>query len=369
MQYLNAFRDSDAAAWLRTEITQLGAVLEKQGRQVRIMEVCGTHTMAIARCGIRGILPKNVRVVSGPGCPVCVTPAGYVDAAVDLAERGVIVASFGDMLRVPGTRGSLAEARSRGARVEVGYSPRVALELARKNEGEVVFLGIGFETTTPTVVNLVREAEQEGIQNLSILTAFRLVPPALAALGTDPELAIDAFLCPAHVSAIIGANAYLPFVGEDGLPCVVAGFEPLDILLGLKGILAQLVEGRAEVENQYSRVVRAEGNRRAQKLIQQFLIPADARWRGLGMVPLSGLVLRPEYQDYDAAKRHGVKIGAGAPPKGCRCGDVIKGKLAPEDCPLFGKSCTPAAPLGPCMVSSEGSCAASYKYGEVRNEK
>ena len=360
MKYIDGFRNARAASAIGARIATLGGALSGVAN---IMEVCGSHTMAIARYGIRGFLPANVRLVSGPGCPVCVTAPGYIDAAIELARRGVIVASFGDMVQVPGSDESLAQARSEGARVEVCYSPVNALDLARRHpDREVVFLAIGFETTIAPALGLLDKVIRAEVSNLSLLTAFKLVPPALAALMADEEVRIDAFLCPAHVSAIIGSNAYVPFAGEGGVPCVVAGFEPLDILYGLQGILEQLVQGDATVENQYSRVVRPEGNCKAQALFDKYLEPVDAAWRGIGVLPASGLGLRAAFRDYDAAVRHGVATEGGRQHAGCICGDVLKGKNQPNDCRLFGSTCTPEHPVGPCMVSSEGSCSAQYKY-------
>jgi hydrogenase expression/formation protein HypD len=319
--------------------------------------------MAIARFGIRDLLPENVRLVSGPGCPVCVTDAGYVDAAVELARRGVVVATFGDMLRVPGSDSSLAEARGEGGRVEVCHSPGDAARLAAgEPEAEVVFLGIGFETTTAPVTALVRDAVARGTRNLSVLTAFKLVPPALYALVADPEVEVNGFICPAHVSAVIGSEAYRPFVQRHAVPCVVAGFEPLDILLAIASLVEQLAEGRPDLVNQYGRVVRPEGNRVARDLMARHLREVDAAWRGIGVIPASGMGLRRELEGFDAAVRHGVVTEGGAPDGHCRCGDVLKGKIRPDECPLFGTACTPTAPVGPCMVSSEGSCAAHFKY-------
>lgn len=366
MKYLDGFRSGGAAAAFRSRIDELGAELAGAGRQVGIMEVCGTHTMAIARHGIRSMLPENMRLISGPGCPVCVTDPGYIDTAIELAERGVAIVTFGDMLHVPGSESSLSECRSAGGSVEVCYSPVSALDLARgAPDREVVFLGIGFETTIAPVISLVDMAIRQDVRNLSVLTAFKLVPPALSALLADPDVRVDAFLCPAHVSAIIGADAYRPFAEGGGVPCVIAGFEPLDILYGLQGILEQIVAGESRVENQYSRVVRAEGNRKAQALFQKYLEPADAVWRGIGTLPLSGLGIREEFRSYDAAQRHGVTVKPGRESPGCICGDVIKGKSIPPDCPLFGTACVPEHAVGPCMVSSEGTCAAYYKYLRV----
>jgi hydrogenase expression/formation protein HypD len=363
MKYIEAFRDPSVAAPLHERLRVLGTALEGRAGGVHIMEVCGSHTMAIARYGIRDLLPPNVKLLSGPGCPVCVTAPGYVDAAIDLARRGVTIASFGDMLHVPGSSSSLAECRSEGARVEICYSPRAALELAGADPNrEVVFLAVGFETTIAPVASLVELAIRRGIENLSLLTSFKLVPPALSAVLSDPALRIDAFLCPAHVSAIIGPRSYEPFAREHGKPCVIAGFEPLDILFGLCGILTQMAEGRAEVENLYARVVRSNGNPLARAVIDRFLRPAAAHWRGIGLLPDSGLVLRDEFARYDAEKRFDVVVGPGNEHPACMCGDVIKGKRTPTECPLFAKRCTPLDPVGPCMVSAEGSCAAYFKY-------
>ena len=363
MNYTEAFRDPAVAAPLRRRLAELGAALAAQGRGARIMEVCGSHTMAIARFGLRDLLPPNVTLVSGPGCPVCVTPPGYLDAAIELARRGVVIATFGDMLHVPGSSSSLAACRAQGGAVEVCYSPRAALARAQAEPGrEVVFLAIGFETTIAPVASLVGLASQAGVRNLSLLTAFKLVPPALAAVLADPEVRVDAFLCPAHVSAIIGLRPYEPFARRHGRPCVVAGFEPLDILFGLCGILAQRVEGRSEVENQYARVVRPDGNPAARAVMERLLEPADVVWRGLGLLPASGLTLRGACRGFDAAARFGIEVGPGVEAPGCLCGDVIKGKVAPPSCPLFGRRCTPDTPVGPCMVSAEGTCAAHHKY-------
>lgn len=365
MKYIDEFRNPEAARALRGHIQDLAARLPPAGHPVRIMEVCGSHTMAIARFGIRGVLPGNIDLISGPGCPVCVTPAGYVDTAIRLAGRGAIVVTFGDMLHVPGSEASLAASRAAGADIRVAYSPLTAADLAAAHpDRQVVFLAIGFETTMAPVVMLAETAVTRGLRNLSLLTAFKLVPPALAALLDDPALAIDAFLCPAHVSAIIGADAYQPVVDRYRVPCVIAGFEPLDILYGIAGILRQVVDGRPVVENQYSRVVRPGPNRKAEALFARYLEPYDAPWRGIGIIPASGMRLQPRFGGLDAEQVFGETVGMGREPAGCRCGDVIKGKQQPQDCPLFGTRCTPDAAVGPCMVSSEGSCAASYKYGQ-----
>ena len=360
MNFLDDFRDARAGQALTAEISALASVL---ALPARIMEVCGSHTMAIARSGIRSVLPANVELISGPGCPVCVTEPGYIDAACTLAEQGRVVATFGDMMKVPGSSMTLSECRANGAAVHVCYSPLDALRLAEEDSvREVVFLAIGFETTIAPILAALDAAETKQLHNFSLLTAFKVIPPAMRILASDPEVKINGFLCPAHVSAIIGANAYAPVASEFSLPCVIAGFEPLDILLGLKGIVEQLVSGRSVVENQYSRVVKPEGNKRAQLLMSRYLQAADARWRGLGVLPASGLVLRPAFAARDAEQRFGLTIQPGKASTACRCGDVLKGIIRPPECVLFGRGCTPQHPIGPCMVSSEGSCAACYKY-------
>ena len=371
MKYIEGFRNPVAAAAIRARIEILAARLDAlrgvasdgSGHKVNVMEVCGSHTMAIARYGLRSVLPRNVELISGPGCPVCVTPTGYIDAAIELARRGALVVSFGDMILVPGSTATLAECRAQGGAVEICYTPLRAIELAGAHpDREVVFLAIGFETTIAPVISIIEQAARRNLGNVSLLTAFKLVPPALQALLADPEIHIDAFLCPAHVSAIIGADAYRPFAEQYRVPCVVAGFEPLDILYGLQGILEQIDRGEAKVVNQYARVVTAGGNLRAQELMAKYLEPIDAAWRGIGLIPASGLGLRPEYASYDAACRHGVKVELGNENPDCACGDVLKGKIRPPQCRLFGKGCVPDHPVGPCMVSAEGTCSAYFKY-------
>lgn len=363
MKYIDGFRDRDSALCLRDRMARAAERLTADGRVARIMEVCGSHTMAIARYGVRDLLPAPVDLISGPGCPVCVTDTGFIDAAIELARRDVVIATFGDLMRVPGSRETLSHVRAEGAHVAVCYSPASAVELAmREPEREIVFLAIGFETTVAPVISIVEAARRDGVGNISLLTAFKLVPPALRALLDDPAIRVDAFLCPAHVSAIIGSDAYIPFVERDRVPCVVAGFEPLDILLGIAEIVEQLAAGEARLVNQYSRVVKAEGNLKALDLMSRLLEPVDAAWRGIGVIPGSGLGLREEFARFDAAKRFDIVIEAGKSNPACKCGDVLKGMIRPHECPLFGGVCHPDNPIGPCMVSSEGSCAAAFKY-------
>ncbi|MHB0886130.1 MAG: hydrogenase formation protein HypD [Bacillota bacterium] len=331
---------------------------------LRLMEVCGTHTVAISRSGLRSLLGPEVDLVSGPGCPVCVTSQGDIDAMLELAGRpGVIVATFGDMVRVPGSRCSLLEARAAGARVEVVYSALDAVRLAVANRGDkVVFLGVGFETTTPGTALAIETAEREGVPNFLVYAAHKLVPPALAALMTDPELGIDGLVLPGHVSVVIGRRAYLEPLAARRVPAAIAGFEPVDILLAVDRVAEMLGAGRTEVANTYARAVTEEGNPLAQAAIERCFGPVTATWRGLGEIPGSGLVLRSHLVARDAREKLGVTVREAPDPPGCSCGDVLRGKIKPPACPLFGGPCSPTAPVGPCMVSTEGACAAYYRY-------
>ncbi len=332
---------------------------------VRIMEVCGTHTVSLFRSGVKSLLPGSVRLISGPGCPVCVTGSAYLDLACDLARReGVTVCTYGDMVRVPGRGGSLEHARGDGADVEVVYSARDAVRLARSRpERTVLFLAVGFETTAPTSAAAVLEAHLEGLDNFLILPGHKLVIPAMETLLSAGEVGIDGFLCPGHVSVVLGSQAYAPVAERYAKPCVVAGFEPGNMLDGVLHVVRQVAAGEAKVENVYGAAVRAEGNPVAREMIEQVFEPAPAVWRAMGTIDASGLELREPYRRYDARERLGVAFGEDYDPPGCRCGEVIQGKIDPADCPLFAGRCTPTQPVGPCMVSSEGTCAAWYKYG------
>ncbi|NQT86249.1 hydrogenase formation protein HypD [bacterium] len=331
---------------------------------VQVMEVCGTHTVSFFRTGAKSLLPESLRLVSGPGCPVCVTSQGYLDTACDLAARpDVIVCTYGDMVRVPGSRGSLADVRGRGGRVVIVYSARDALRIATENpEMKVVFLAVGFETTTPPTAATVLEADRRGIPNFLILPGHKLVIPAIAALLSEGDVPIDGFLCPGHVSIIIGTQAYEPIARDYGKPCVVAGFEPAQMLRGVLWLARQVAAGEAKVENVYPVAVTVEGNTVAQECIGRVFTPADAVWRAMGAIPQSGLELRERFQRFDARRAFDVEFGPDGCPPGCRCGEVIQGKTTPAECPLFASTCTPIDPVGPCMVSSEGTCAAWYKY-------
>ncbi len=343
---------------------ELGTLCERIGRRVQIMEVCGTHTMSIFRTGIRSMLPANLRLVSGPGCPVCVTAQRHIDAAIRLAARdGVIMATYGDMMQVPGRDGSLEKRRATGARIQVINSARSALNLARENVNrQVVLLAVGFETTAPATAATVLEAERDGVENFSVLMCHKLVMPAMLALLEAGDVPLDGFLCPGHVSVIIGADAYRPVVERYGKACVVAGFEPEQILAGLVHLLRQIAEQRVAVENVYPAVVGAQGNLVALELLNRVFVPADTFWRALGVIPRSGLDLLPAYSRFDALRRFEIELGEDEDHPGCRCGEVIQGKVDPDACALFAQECTPLTPIGPCMVSNEGTCAAWYKY-------
>jgi hydrogenase expression/formation protein HypD len=362
MKYTTEFRNPAVAQKLLASIRR--AVAGFSGAMT-LMEVCGTHTMAIYQHGIRSLLPESIRLISGPGCPVCVTPVDYVDHAVALARRpGTIVATFGDMVRVPGSSSSLLHEKARGADVRVVYSPLDAVALAQKNPAQtVVFLGVGFETTTPTIAGSIIEAKRRGVANYFVLGAHKTIPGPMAILADDPELKVDGYLCPAHVSAIIGAEAYEPLARDHQVPCVVTGFEPLDMLQGVAMLARQVVAGEAKVEVQYSRIVKKEGNAKARAILYEVFEPCDARWRGIGVIPGSGLGIREEYAAFDAARQLPVIVEEPREHQGCLCGEILKGKVTPKECPLFRKACTPENPVGACMVSSEGTCAAEYKYG------
>ena len=362
MNYMDEFRDRDMVLGLAEQIRELAA---GRNKPMTFMEVCGTHTMAIYQYGIRSLLPREVRLISGPGCPVCVTPNGYMDKAVAYSRLpGTIIATFGDMVRVPGSSSSLMEERAKGADVRIVYSPLDAVALAVRNPGKrVIFLGVGFETTAPTIAGSILAAHAQGVENYFVLAAHKTIPIPMQVLSADPELRIDGYICPAHVSAIIGANAYRFLASEQHVPCVVTGFEPADVMQGVEMLVRQVVEGRSEVEIEYSRAVKWEGNRKAQEVLAEVFIPYDAEWRGIGVIPGSGLEINAKYASFDAEKVIPVDVEELREHKGCMCGEILKGKVTPFDCPLFAGDCTPESPVGACMVSSEGTCAAAYKYG------
>ena len=356
--------EREVAAELVSEIEKTTGRI---GRPIALMEVCGTHTVELRRKAIHSLLPAEISLISGPGCPVCVTPAGYVDNALSLAESGrAIIATFGDMLKVPGTSGRALSSLSGRGLVKVVYSPTELTDFARHSALPVVFLAVGFETTIPTVVSAFREAREEGVENLLLYTAFKTVPPALRFLLSSPDHGIDGFILPGHVSVIIGETAYSFLAADGGRPGVITGFEPLDMLAGILMLVRQIEKGQRRVENAYSRAVKQDGNPRALSIMERSLEPRSDVWRGLGVIPGGGLGLRAELAAYDAEKRFSLPPARDAEAPGCICSRVIAGKAVPPQCALFGKRCTPDDPVGPCMVSSEGTCAAYFRYGARR---
>jgi len=335
------------------------------------MEVCGTHTVTAQREGIHGLLPKNVRLISGPGCPVCVTPAGYIEQAVQLSlEHGVHITTYGDMLRVPGITMSLEDARRQGAKVSIVYSVQDALQIARKDpQQKVVFLGIGFETTTPPTAFAVKTARSEGLSNFLVFSAHKLIIPAMQVLLSDPELAIDGFIGPGHVSVIIGKEAYNIVASKYHRPCVIAGFDGNQMLMALVRILTQLLAGEARIESVYRDRITDKGNVAAQQIINEVFNPADSRWRGFGTIKQSGLELRDEFSDFDTRQVFQLTEPQDHEPPGCLCANIVKGINLPTDCPLFANRCSPSTPVGACMVSREGACSAYYRYRKVEQIK
>ena len=359
MEWLNTYRDGGIAG-------KLVELLKKQEglRPVRFMEVCGTHTVSICRHGIRELLPSAITLTSGPGCPVCVTATADIDSFIKAAGLdGAIITTFGDLLRVPGSKSSLQDVRAEGADIRTVYSSLDALQIARQNPGrQVIFLGVGFETTTPTVAAAILTAEQEGLKNFSVISSHKVMPPALDALLADPQIQIDGLICPGHVSIMIGADAYEPFVERYRIPCVIAGFEPVDILKAVVMLAKQVQDGKPRVEIAYDRAATRQGNLQAMAVMYKVFAPADALWRGLTTIAGSGLKIRPEYDGFNARKRFDIEVIEAKDPAGCACGDVLKSIKTPADCKLFGVACLPEHPVGPCMVSGEGACGAYFKY-------
>jgi hydrogenase expression/formation protein HypD len=360
MRFVDEFRDPRLGHELAGAIRQAAA---GAGRRLRFMEVCGGHTMAIHRFGIPALLPDEVELLSGPGCPVCVTPTTYLDRAVELGRSAdAIVATFGDLYRVPGGNGSLEDAAAGGLDVRVVYSPRDALKLARQNPGrQVLFLGIGFETTAPAVAATILEADAAGMGNFRVLSGHKTMPQAMRALIEAPEVALDGFLLPGHVSTITGPEPYRFLPEEHGMACCVTGFEPTDILVGILSLTRQVLSGRPTLDNQYRRAVRSEGNPLARDMVDRVFEPADSQWRGLGLIPNSGLVIRDRWSGFRAESPDPAVPSADS--EACLCPQVLRGLIRPTVCPLFGATCTPDSPVGPCMVSGEGACAAFYRYG------
>ena len=357
MKYISEYRDPKLVHSLVAEIRKASH------REVALMEVCGGHTMSIHRYGIPALLPENIKLLSGPGCPVCVTSRSFIDHAVALARRPeVIITTYGDLIRVPGTESTLDREKAAGRDVRIVGSTLEALKMARENPGKrVVFLGIGFETTAPGSAAAVKMAQKEGLQNFFLLSAHKVMPPAMEALITE-GVTINGYICPGHVSTITGAAIYDFIPAKYGLGCVIAGFEPTDILQSILMLVRQIEQGRPCVEIQYNRAVQARGNLKAQELLRDVFEPGDDWWRGFGILPHSGLKLKADFAAWDAEKVFQVSLPEPAEEKGCICGELLKGLKKPTDCKLFGKACTPENPVGACMVSNEGACAAFYRY-------
>jgi hydrogenase expression/formation protein HypD len=354
------YKDPAAMAGI---LETLRAEADKLPRRVTLMEVCGTHTHSVAGAGLRRLMPAKVRLISGPGCPVCVTPVDYLDRALALAAQpGTVICTFGDLMRVPSSTVNLEQARAEGAKVEIVYSPRDALDLARANpETNVIFLAVGFETTVPTIAGALAEAERDGVPNFMLLPGNKTMPQVMRVLVDDPELDVDGFLLPGHVSVITGWKLFEFLTDEFDVSGVVAGFMPTDVAQGVLALVRQATDGRAEIENVYGRVVTAEGNTHARDLVERYFEPSDEVWRGFGVVPGSGLGLRREFDHRNAALID-VEVPDPAEPVGCRCGDVLRGVIDPPECPLFDAGCDPDTAIGACMVSSEGTCAAWYRH-------
>lgn len=360
MRFIDEYRNAGLGKRLIERIKRRSTKL------VRLMEFCGGHTVTIFKHGIRQLLPSTIEMLSGPGCPVCVTASADLDKAIALAHLpDVIITTFGDMVRVPGSYSSLAQVKAEGADVRIVYSTQDALNIARNNPSRsVIFLGIGFETTAPTVAASVLEATQEGLGNYYVLSLHKLCPPVIKAILDSGEVRLDGIVCPGHVSAIIGSYPYR-FVPRDyGIACVISGFEPLDVLLCVDMLVAQIESGKPGVEIAYRRGVRPEGNQRALEVMSQVFETSDANWRGIGVVPQSGLMLREDYRRFDAERAFKIELEPPREPEGCLCGDILRGVKTPPDCKLFRRVCSPEHPVGPCMVSSEGSCSTYYHYGE-----
>ncbi len=356
---MRANKDFHDARYAQTLVREIESLNQEQ--ETRIVHVCGTHEDTISQHGIRSLLPRNINLVAGPGCPVCVSAAEDVDLAIELARRGHIITTFGDMIRVPSTTSSLAKERTAGADVRVVYGASESVSIARENpEREVIFVGVGFETTAPTIA---LELLGKPPANYSVLTSLKVIPPAMEILVNIEGFAVDGFITPGHVSSIIGSNAFQPFAEKTAVPCVVAGFEPLDVLESIRMLLKQMQEGRADSENEYTRVVKPEGNLAAQKVLAEVFRLGDAPWRGLGVIENSGYFIRDEFSNHDARLRFDIPhIESVDILPGCRCHEVILGMIDPSECSLFGKRCTPENPYGPCMVGHEGTCRIRHEY-------
>lgn len=359
IKHLEEYRDAGISQKILAGIKAISK------RPVRLMEVCGTHTMSIFRSGIRSMLPENISLLSGPGCPVCVTSQQEIDTFIELAKLDdCVVTTFGDLMRIPGTISSLQKENAEGADIHIVYSAFDAVKIARDNpDKRVVFLGVGFETTAPTIAASIMTAVQEGIENFSVFSAHKLVPPALDALMTSHDARVDGFILPGHVSVIIGTKAYKSFFDKHQIPCVIAGFEPVDILNAIYCLVEQIERNKPMLENEYQRAVTFEGNIKGRDLMAEIFEHKDTFWRGLGRIKISGLCIKDDFRKHDAEKIFDINVPESEGIRGCICGEILTGIKTPPNCPLYKKSCTPIDPIGPCMVSSEGTCAAYFRYG------
>jgi len=358
IKHIEEYRNAEIAQNLIAKIRKISR------RKIRLMEVCGTHTVSIFRSGIRSLLPDTISLLSGPGCPVCVTDQKEIDAFIALAQlEDVILATFGDLMRVPGTLTSLQKEKAEGCDVRVVYSTMDAIALAQKNpQKQVVFLGVGFETTAPTIAAAIQTAKQADLTNFSVFSAHKIVPPALTALMSMDDVQVDGFILPGHVSVIIGRDAYQPFFKQFKIPCSIAGFEPTDILQAIHRLVSQMETTSPHLENAYGRAVTDPGNRTAQKLLADTFDIQDVAWRGIGVIPASGLKIKAGLSAFNAEKKFDFHVPPSEDPRGCACGDILIGTKKPFECPLYKTKCTPMSPVGPCMVSTEGTCAAYYRY-------
>jgi hydrogenase expression/formation protein HypD len=360
IKFINEYRDKDIVRSLITKIREVSV------RDVRLMEVCGGHTMAVQKFGLTSLLPKNVKLISGPGCPVCVTSKGFIDNAILLGrKKEVILTTFGDLIRVPGTESSLEREKAQGTDVRIVYSSLEAIKTAKENPAKkVIFLGIGFETTAPTSAAAILKADEISLKNFYLLSAHKIMPPAMKALVSE-GIPIDGYICPGHVSTITGSGIYRELAVECRKPCVIAGFEPTDILMTVYMLLKQISENRSEVEIQYKRAVKPEGNTRALEMMNKVFLKRDDWWRGLGIIPGSGLGLGQDFEKFDAEKYFGLETLYTKDPEACICGEILKGLKNQLDCRLFAKTCNPEDPVGACMVSGEGTCQAYFRYSKI----
>jgi hydrogenase expression/formation protein HypD len=361
IRYIEEYRDPEVSRNIAEKIRRTSK------RPIRLMEVCGTHTVSIFRNGIRAMLPETIALLSGPGCPVCVTTQKEIDTFIRMAGMDdVIIATFGDLMRVPGASSSLQKERADGRDIRMVYAADDALKIARQHpDKKVVFPGVGFETTAPTIAATLLAAREMRLDNFFVFSAHKCVPPALFALMENRDVHIDGFILPGHVSVIIGTRGYVPFFQKYQIPCVVAGFEPVDILQAIYTLVRQIESGKAELSNDYRRVVTVDGNTKARQIMQEVFEVQDAAWRGIGTIRESGLKIREKLSGLDAEKMLDFEVPEAVEPKGCRCGEVLTGRMIPPQCPLYQKNCTPEDPVGPCMVSSEGTCAAYYRYQKI----